>query len=170
MSFRVSTMQVENMWQKHTRFPLQSPVRNPFQQKAHQYTLKHDRKPPNFRVELVILLLRIWEGPVSNLTPRNWLSWVKYYVFGHHPSSCLFLDKDRTSKNICTNVPSSQTFRSYLEWSFSWFFSVRPVISRDGTSDQATTASLRIHSNSLFTNHATIRDGIIVWGTGNVVK
>jgi hypothetical protein len=73
-----------------------------------------------------------------------------YYVFGHYPSSCLylkncrlffktqrfsdwtlspkrcvlknkqdgFLDKDRTMDNVqkhnnCTNVPSSQTFRSY---------------------------------------------------------
>jgi hypothetical protein len=75
----------------------------------------------------------------------------KYYVFGHYPSSCLYLkhrplyflkqrfgdriqslkrcvlknkldsvlDKDKMKdnvqkRNICTNVPSSQTFRSYL--------------------------------------------------------
>jgi hypothetical protein len=56
----------------------------------------------------------------------------KYYVFGHYPLSCLylkipsslfiFLDKDRTVDNvqkhyICTNVPPSHTFRSWVQGS-----------------------------------------------------
>jgi hypothetical protein len=59
---------------------------------------------------------------------HSWKCYYKYYVFGHYPLSCLylkhrpgyFLDKDKTMDNVqnhntCTNVPSSQTFRSYIK-------------------------------------------------------
>jgi hypothetical protein len=57
----------------------------------------------------------------------------------------------------------------YAGRSFMWFTSVAPDKFWDITSNYATTASFRIHSNSLFTDCPTIWH-YVFWATNSVVK
>jgi hypothetical protein len=77
-----------------------------------------------------------------------------------------FLDEDRTmdnvqKHNICTNVPSSQTFRSYLDYIVTWKPEETGIARQQPVKHDSTAMNEQTHGpslgNSLFTHHTTIQ-------------
>jgi hypothetical protein len=100
--------------------------------------------------------LRIWKDVYPNYTSHLCYSNAEKPKVAEWLELALFL---RIREVPWTDL-SPKT--KYTDWGFSWPFSVFPRKFRESNLNETTTASFRILSNSLFTNHPANRHHIIL--------